>query len=154
MSVSFGNPKTAWYGKTRLTKAINHGGFGVSTSLDIGKVQAAAVQTCQEFPVKKARLVRFPMKPMMMTRKGVEVIAYGMVNTNKKTGKEYVGSSSWQLALGSGADGYDYRIILAYAQLHSGKIDEVGELEYFLNELERNLQHQDPRASIKLVDQL
>lgn len=151
MSVSFGNPKTAWYGKTRLTKDINNSGFGISTDLDISQVQAAAVQTCREFPVKKARLTRSPMKPVITAKKGVEVIAYGVVGTNKQTGKEYVAPSSWHLALGSGTGEYKYRIVLAYAQLYSGKINEVEELEFFLNELERNLQHQDPRARIELI---
>lgn len=153
MSVSFGKPKTAWYGKTRLTKAISREGFGISTELDIDKVQDAAVQTCKEFPVKKARLIRSPMKPLIRVRKGVEVISYGIVGTNSKTGGEYMSVPRWELALGSGAGGYKYRIVLAYATLISGKIDEVEELEYFLNEMERNVRNLDSRAAINLIGQ-
>lgn len=152
MSVSFGKPKTAWYGKTRLTKAINRGGFGISTGLDAGKIQDAATQTCGEFPVKQARLIRSPMKPLIRMRKGTEVISYGVVGTDSKTGREYMSVPSWELALGSGADGYRYRIVLAYARLFSGKIDEVEELEYFLNELERNLRSLDSQAAIELIE--
>ncbi len=151
MSVDFGKPQTAWYGKSKLTKAINRGGFGLATSLGLDKVQEAAVRTCREFPVKKARIVRSPMKPVIMTKKGAEVIAYGMVDTNKKTGKEYVLIPEWELALGSGADSHNFRIILRYAKLYSGKISEVEELEYFLNELERNLRHLDPEATVELI---
>jgi hypothetical protein len=75
MSVSFGKPTTAWFGNTTLTKAINRGGFGISTSLDLGKVQDAAVGTCTDYPVKQARLVRTPMKLMIMESKGQEVIS-------------------------------------------------------------------------------
>lgn len=153
MSVSFGKATTAWYGKTKLTKTINKNGFGVSTSLDIGQVQAAAMQACHEFPVKKAPLVRTPMKPMLATRKGVDVIAYGLIHTSKKTGKEFVAGESWALALGSGISRYNYRIVLTYAELHSGTIDEVKELEYFLNEWERNLRNQDPQATIELIEE-
>ena len=34
----------------------------------------------------------------------------------------------------------------------SGKINEVEELQYFLNELERNLRRLDPQAEISLTD--
>jgi hypothetical protein len=153
MSIGFGKPKTAWYGKTRLTKVINRGGFGVSTGLDIDKVRVVAIQTCNEFPVKKARLIRSPMRPLIRVRKGVEVISYGIVATSKKTGEEYMPVPSWELALGNGTGAYRYRITLAYAKLFSGKIDEVEELEYFLNELERNLRRLDPQAMIALLEQ-
>jgi hypothetical protein len=151
MSVNFGKATTAWFGNTSLTKAINRGGFGLSTSLDLSKVQDAADRTCKEYPVKQARLVRTPMRPMIMESKGREVISYGLAGPDK-SGRERVFGPSWQLALGGPTDGYQFTIILVYAQLHSGKIDEVKELEYFLNELERNLRDLDPQAMINLVE--
>jgi hypothetical protein len=58
----------------------------------------------------------------------------------------------WELALGAGLPGYAYVIILARYTERSGKINEVEELQYFLNELERNLQTLDPQAEISLTD--
>lgn len=48
--------------------------------------------------------------------------------------------------------GYAYAIILARYTETSGKINEVEELQYFLNELERNLWRLDPQAEISLTD--
>ena len=66
-----------------------------------------------------------------------------------------VGFSCWlaaYLALGTGLPGYACVIILARYTERSGKINEVEELQYFLNELERNLRALDPRAEISLMD--
>jgi len=150
MSVSFGNPQTAWYGKSKLTKQIQQG-FGLSTKLDIGQVQEAAVRTCKEFPPKKVPLVRDQRKPMIMgDGKGNDLIWYGLAGVGK-SGKERVYGPQWKLALGSGTAGYQYTIALAYAKLYSGKISDVVELEFFLNELERNLREADPQATISLL---
>lgn len=58
----------------------------------------------------------------------------------------------WELALGTGLPGCACVIILARYTETSGKTNEVEELQYFLNELERNLRRLDPQAEIILTE--
>jgi hypothetical protein len=150
MSVDFSDAKTAWYGKTKLTKAIHRNGFGLATSLTIGEVGKAIELTCKEFPEKKA-FFREIMKPVTSLEGGHNVISYGGVVIGKKAGKEIVPVPEWKLGLAGPVDSYKYRIVLLKAKLHSGKIDEVEELGHFINELERNLRGMDPAARIDLL---
>jgi hypothetical protein len=149
MSVDFSNSKTAWYGKTKLTKEIHRNGFGLATSLGIGEVGKAIELTCAQYPEKKG-LFRRIMKPVTSAEKGHNVISYGPV-TQGKTGKEIVIMPEWKLGLAGPVGNYEYRIVLLRAQLHSGKIDEVEELGHFINELEHNLRDMDPDAKIDLL---
>ncbi len=150
MSVDFGNSKTAWYGKTKLTKAIHRNGFGVATSLSISEVGNAVELTCRKYPEKKA-LFRQIMKPVTAVERGHSVVSYGTVYPSKQTGKEIVVGAEWKLGLSGPVGSYQYRIVLVHAKLHSGKIDEVEELGHFINELERNLRDMDPAARIDLL---
>ncbi len=150
MSVDFSNSKTAWYGKTNLTKAVHRNGFGLATSLSISEVGDAVELTCKGYPEKKAAF-RIVLKPVTALEKGHDVIAYGNAVPSKRTGKEIVLSPRWKLGLSGPVGNYKYRIVLLHAQLHSGKIAEVEELGHFINELERNLRNMDPEARIDLL---
>jgi hypothetical protein len=153
VTVNFGKAKQAWVGKSPLTKAIMNGAFGIATSLDIGQVQEAAARTCADFPVKNRKLLG-TYKPCIQAdrpNREREVIAYGST-TRAKTGKDIVITPCWKLGLGSGVQDHQFTIVLLYAKLTSGKIDEVEELEYFLNELERVLRESDPKATVDLVE--
>jgi hypothetical protein len=57
------------------------------------------------------------------------------------------GNWLWDLAYRSA----EFTIFHVYAKLVSGKIDEVEELEYFMNELERNPRDLDPQATTSLA---
>lgn len=158
MSVDFGKPGQVFFGKSPLTKALIRGAFGVSTALTMDQLREAAALTCRDYPVKK-RFMNL-MGPRIVQRKnGLEVIAYGYLrkrNTSSGESVEIVPDSAfdmkWELALGAGLVGYAYVILLARHTETSGKINEVEELQYFLNELERNLRALDPKAGISLVD--
>lgn len=158
MSVDFGSPRQAFFGKSSLTKAITRGAFGVSSSLTMDQVREAAVLTCRGYPVKKRFLGQ--AGPRIVQRKnGHEVIAYGYLDRRRtpdgrtiETVRDTAVALDWELALATGVPGYPYAILLARYTETSGKIDEVKELQYFLNELERNLRALDPQAEISLID--
>lgn len=149
MSVDFSKSKTAWYGKTKLTKAIHRNGFGLTTSLSISEVGNAIELTCRQYPEKKT-FFREIMKPVTSVEKGGSVISYGGAIMGK-AGKEVVIAARWKLGLAGPVDNYKYRIVLLHAKLTSGKIDEVEELGHFVNELEQNLRTMDPEARIDLL---
>jgi hypothetical protein len=150
VSVDFGKPKTAWYGKTKLAKAIHQNGFGLTTSLSISEVGNAIELTCKQYPEKK-EIFRQIKKPVTSLEKGYSVISYGVVYPAKKTGREIMHTVYWKLGLAGPVRNYEYRIVLVRATLHSGQIDEVEELGHFINELEQNLRNVDPDARIDLV---
>lgn len=150
MSVDFSNAKTAWYGKTKLTKAIQRNGFGLTTSLSIGDIGTAIELTCKQYPEERT-LLREIMKPVTSVQKGHNVVSYGGVARGKETGKEIVLIPQWRLGLAGPVGNYEYRIVLVRAMLHSGKIAEVEELGHFINELESNLHTMDPAARIDLL---
>jgi hypothetical protein len=158
VSVDFGKARQVFFGKSPLTKAITSGAFGVSTVLTMDQVRDAAALTCKEYPVKKRFLQS--MAPRIVQRKsGQQVIAYGALTQRRtasggsvETVLDNALDVQWELALGAGLPGYACVIILARYTERSGKIDEVEELQYFLNELERNLRVLDPRAEISLTD--
>jgi hypothetical protein len=122
------------------------------------QVRDAAAITCKEYPVKKRFMQS--MAPRIVQRKsGHEVIAYGGLAQRKtasggsvETVPDTASDVRWELALGTGVPGCAYVIILARYTETSGKINEVEELQYFLNELERNLRTLDPQAEISLTD--
>jgi hypothetical protein len=151
MSVDFSDSKTAWYGKTKLTKVIHRNGFGIATSASVGEVGKAIELTCEQYPEKKA-IFRQIMKPIASLEGDHNVISYGAVSaTLAKAGKEKVVVPQWKLGLAGPIDSYKYRIVLMQAKLFSGKIAEVEELGHFINELERNLRDIDPGATIDLL---
>jgi len=158
VSVDFGKARQVFFGKSPLTKAITSGAFGVSTTLTMDQVRDAAALTCREYPVKK-RLLQ-SMAPRIVQRKsGHEVIAYGALTQRKtpnggsvQTVLDNALDVQWELALGTGIPGYACVILLARYTERSGKINEVEELQYFLNELERNLRVLDSQAEIRLTD--
>jgi hypothetical protein len=149
MSVDFGNAKTAWYGKTKLTKALHRNGFGLTTRLSVAEIGNAIELTCKQYPPKKA-LFRQVMKPVTALQKGYNVVSFG-ITMEGKTGKEVVPTPEWRLGLAGPVGNYEYRIVLLRATLHSGKINEVEELGNFINELESNLRNVDPQARIDLL---
>jgi hypothetical protein len=149
MSVDFGNAKTAWYGKSKLTKAIHRNGFGLTTRLSVAEIGSAIELTCEQYPEKKA-IFRQIMKPVTALQKGYNVVSYGAV-IQGKMGKEVVPTPDWKLGLAGPVGNYEYRLVLLHAKLHSGKIDEVEELGHFINELESNLRNMDPQARIDLL---
>jgi hypothetical protein len=158
VSVDFGKARQVFFGKSPLTKELTRGAFGVSTKLTMDQVRDAAAITCREYPVKKRFMQS--MAPRIVQRKsGHEVIAYGGLARRRTASGESVetvpdtaSDVRWELALGAGVPGYAYAIILARYTDTSGKINEVEELQYFLNELERNLRRLDPQAEISLTD--
>ena len=150
MSVDFNNPKTAWYGKTKLTKVIHRNGLGLATNLSISEIGSAIERACQQYPEKNA-IFRQVKKPVTAVEKGHNVIFYGAVSHGKKTGKEIVLVPDWKLGLTGPAGSYQFRIVLLHATLRSGKIAEVEELGHFINELERSLRDMDPQARIDLL---
>lgn len=149
MSVSFGKAKQAWVGKSALTKQLMNGAFGVSTSLDMNKLRDAAAHTCEQFPAKDCGFLLGRHKPVIQinSRLKQQVIAYGRIS---KTSQR-VFPIDWELGLRPGVQGYQFMISVVHASLTSGKIDQVEEMEYFINELERNLGDLDPQAAISLV---
>ena len=138
MSVDFGKPRQVFFGKSPLTKELTRGAFGVSTKLTMDQVRDAAI-TCREYLVKKRFMQS--MAPRIVQRK-----------SGHETVPDTASDVRWELALGAGVPGYAYAIILARYTETSGKINEVEELQYFLNELERNLRRLDPQAEISLTD--
>jgi hypothetical protein len=100
------------------------------------------------------------MGPRVVERKnGREVIAYGSLTKRRTASGDLVETVldaaidlKWELALGTGLPGYEYVVILARHTETSGKINEVEELQYFLNELERSLRRMDPQAEITLTE--
>jgi hypothetical protein len=157
MSVDFGKPRQVFFGKSPLTQALTRGAFGVSTSLTMDQVRDAAAVTCREYPIKKRFMQQ--VGPRIVQRKnGREVIAYGDLTRrrtpNGQTVETVLDTATdlrWELALGTGLPGYPYVILLARHTETSGKINDVEELQYFLNELERNLRALDRQAEISLT---
>ena len=139
MSVDFGKARQVFFGKSPLTKELTRGAFGVSTKLTMEQVRDAAAITCREYLVKKRFMQS--MAPRIVQRK-----------SGHETVPDTASDVRWELALGAGVPGYAYAIILARYTETSGKINEVEELQYFLNELERNLRRLDPQAEISLTD--
>ena len=139
MSVDFGKARQVFFGKSPLTKELTRGAFGVSTKLTMDQVRDAAAITCREYLVKKRFMQS--MAPRIVQRK-----------SGHETVPDTASDVRWELALGAGVPGYAYAIILARYTETSGKINEVEELQYFLNELERNLRRLDPQAEISLTD--
>jgi hypothetical protein len=158
VTVDFGKARQVFFGKSPLTKALAGGAFGISTTLTMDQVRDAAALTCREYPAKKRFLQS--MAPRIVERKsGRQVIAYGSLTQRRTASGETVETVldtaldlKWELVLGAGLPGYAYVIILARHTETSGKINEVEELQYFLNELERNLRALDPHAEISLTD--
>lgn len=158
MSVDFGKARQVFFGKSPLTKALTRGAFGVSTTLTMDQLRDAAALTCREYPIKKRFLQS--MGPRIVQRKsGHEVIAYGSLAQRRSASGELVQTVPdnapdvrWELVLGAGLPGYPYVILLARYTETSGKINEVEELQYFLNELEHNLRALDPQAEISVTD--
>ena len=92
------------------------------------------------------------MAPRIVQRKsGREIIAYGGLARTLETVPDTAADVRWELALGPGLPGYACVIFLARYTETSGKINEIEELQYFLNELERNLRRLDPQAQISLT---
>lgn len=157
MSVDFGKARQVFFGKSPLTKALTSGAFGVSTTLTMDQLRHAAAVTCREYPLKRRFLQS--MGPRIVQRKNdLEVIAYGSLTQRRTARGESVetvldnaSDVRWELALGAGLPGYEYVILLARHTETSGKINEVEELQYFINELERNLRALDPQAEITLI---
>jgi hypothetical protein len=139
VSVDFGKARQVFFGKSPLTKELTRGAFGVSTKLTMDQVRDAAAITCREYLVKKRFMQS--MAPRIVQRK-----------SGHETVPDTASDVRWELALGAGVPGYAYAIILARYTETSGKINEVEELQYFLNELERNLRRLDPQAEISLTD--
>lgn len=157
MSVDFGKPRQVFFGKSPLTRALTSGAFGVSTSLTMDEVRDAAAVTCREYPIKK-RFMRQVGPRIVQRKNGLEVIAYGGLTRRRTPAGQTVETVldtatdvCWELALGAGLPGYPYVILLARYTETSGKINDVEELQYFLNELERNLRALDRQAEIRLT---
>jgi hypothetical protein len=153
MSVSFGKPKTAVlavYGaKTSLTKRLRDQGFVLHTSLDVKRIQEIMAATCKNYPVKTRRFVGDIGPLFCSTPRYENVVSYGLLAVDK-SGKQRVIDAKWIIGLNGPRNGQEKSIKLFQAKLVSGKILEVEELEHYLNELEQNLQAEDPDAAITL----
>ena len=154
MSVAFGKIKTAAVGRTQLAKQIEKHGFRVDASLDTARIREVIRATCAQYPPKKKKWgggfvadKDGPFRPLVIdTQLTRRVISYGIVRL--KDGKERLSISQWGLVL-TEADG-GRRLKLTYAKLANGQIQAVQEMEEFLNALEKNLQLDDPDASITM----
>jgi hypothetical protein len=147
VSVTFGKVKTAYFGKTDLTKAISNGAFVIRSGLDIAQVWKVAAQTCAEYPPKRRRIVGECRAVIRRERSGQEFIVYGP-SSPSKSGGYLVLIPDWKLACGE-SNGYKF-LRLATAKLLSGSIQEAGEMEFWINEFERNLRSLDPGATVTL----
>lgn len=147
MTVDFGTPKTAYIGKTALTKQLLAGRFAISTLLDISAIRDTTVETCETFPKKHVKIFG-DYGPAIMNDRRLrrEVISYGSIRTSKRTGNPIVLSPEWKLVLVEIDD--DAALAVAEVSLTSGKISYVEEMQYFLNELEINLRKRDSEAYI------
>jgi hypothetical protein len=154
MTVRFGDPKTALFGKTPLTKEILEGAFHIRTHLDFSALEQAIIETCQAYPVRHGRLTG-DKKPVYQYRKKVKqkVVSYGATAKTKTDGSDIVLIPQWSLAPVTIKHGGEvYQVFkTVYAQMTSGKIHDVEEIEYFLNELERRLRLEDAQATIELT---
>lgn len=152
MTVSFGSPKTAWFGRTALTKSILKGYFLINTTLGFDEIEQAIVETCADYPVKTRRFLG-DEKVVYRYRKGVKqkVVSYGSP-TKAKDGGELVLIPEWSLAPVAIKDsGREYKVFkVVTARMASGKINNVEEMEYFLNDLEKRLRLKDAQAAVTL----
>lgn len=147
MSVTFGKVTTAFFGKTSLTKAICNGAFWIRSSLDIAQVWQVAARTCEEYPPKRRRISGECRAVIRRERSGAQFIAYGS-SALSKIGEHIVLIPDWKLAC---VEIGGYKVFkLASAQLASGAITEVQEMEYWINEFEHNLRAHDPAATVIL----
>jgi hypothetical protein len=153
MSVDFGTIRTGMFGFTpALTKRIRKQGFRVDSALDIARIQAVIRATCTAYPPAKRKwgstYVTDPdgdFRPRITrTDRFSNMISYGSGSV-REDGTERVSSIRWGLVLTEGK-----QLKLADAQLTNGRISAITEMERFLNELEQNLQLQDPSASISM----
>lgn len=152
MTVSFGSPKTAWFGKTALTKSILKGYFRINTTLGFDEIEQAIVETCTNYPVKTRHFLG-DEKVVYRYRKQVKqkVVSYGSFST-AKDGDDFVAAPEWSLAPVVIRDnGKEYKVFkVVTAKMVSGKINNVEEMECFLNELEQRLRRQDAQAAVTL----
>jgi hypothetical protein len=147
MSVTFGKVTTAFFGKTSLTKAISNGAFLIKSSLDLAQIWQVAAKTCEEYPPKRRRIGGEYRAVIRRERSGRQFIAYGS-SALSKSGEHIVLIPEWKLAC---VDIEGYKVFkLASAKLFSGSISEVQEMEFWINEFERNLRSRDPVATVTL----
>ena len=148
MSVSFGNVKTAFFGKTNLTKTLINGAFHINSGLNIAQVWQVAARTCEEYPAKRKRMQFGEYKAVIRReRSGQQFIAYGS-SAASKSGEDVVLIPQWKLACVE-IQGHKF-LKLASAKLRSGSIYEVEEMEFWINSFEHNLQAIDRGATVML----
>lgn len=152
MSVTFGKTKATVFGnQTALTKQIRKHGFRVDTDLDSARIRELILSTCENFPPKEERLIGTFGPRVINNSFAKNVISYGHISIHDKNGKKYVKVTlaRWSLVL---AEAGDHRALrLSTAKLANGSIQEVEEMEHFVNELEQNMQVDDATASITLA---
>lgn len=147
MSVTFGKVTTAFFGKTSLTKSISNGAFYIKSTLDLAQVWQVAAQTCEGYPPKRKRIGGEYRAVIRRERSGHEFIAYGSSSLSK-SGGYIVLIPEWKLAC---VEVQGYKVFkLASAKVFSGAISEVQEMEFWINEFERNLRSRDPGATVTL----
>jgi len=128
-------------GTTPLTKRVEKG-FILTTRLTSSDIWGAINATCASHPPKT--------KTLLTVEKHLQTWS---VSGNKRVvGLAGKGSSgapavpSWSLGL-SGSSPL-YQLVPNAMKLRDGGIEDVKEIEFFLNALQRELQAKDPRATI------
>lgn len=147
MSVTFGRVTRAFFGKTSLTKTIFNGTFVLKSSLDIAQIWQIAAETCDNYPPKPRRIGGEFRAVIRRESSGRQFISYGS-SIKSKSGEHIVLIPDWELALRESRAHIFFKI--ASARLLSGSIKEVEDMEFWINEFERNLRNRDPGSSVTL----
>jgi hypothetical protein len=143
MPVEFGKTNQAVFGQSKLTKRIRQG-FWVTARVDDDTLWEIIEKVCNDFPKKKALLG--PRGMMVFRARDTKQRTIGFGTITKR------GSMVPDWTLGLGGTSPVWRLGVVHGKVISGKVEQVREMEFFLNELEAALQAKDPEeAAVNFV---